>query len=566
MGRATRSGSGRRKARKIEKPKATKIPRDEETLLLYLDSVNKKLKGADYDAATSSRVIRAALTLQLDWVLERKRRGKEKSKELAAPGIRDTITRLFGLSNSSYQSIVSRFLQTQSIYQTGRDEGGRTGNSNAKEMRIAGTQRTINLVRDFVRGMRSKRERVTGEEVTHHLIAESLLDVEKEDEETFDRKALDSARRAVRRFLIQHGYKRGKKKGAIVASPKNEFERDFYLSTLLQNRLKPPQERLREVYLDESYCHHHYLWKPSETIYDPNDDQDIKFGKDPAKGERYCFLCAIQGPSPMAEERSQLQGVAGGVVPLSLWLFSPTRRDHHKGDYHKVFNSLNFLQWWEEQLLPGLNEPSLIMMDNAKYHKTFGPHVPKVYQLKKEQVREYLTSKSIAFTEEDTAPLLKAKANAYIRENEQMECVRLAEMQGHQVLFTPAYHSDLQPIELVWARVKGNTGRQYNSETKLTDVRDRLIEEFDRLDTDEGIKYINKVIEKTFRLSKKLWDELHAEEEQEEAVEAQQEDDPEKEDDPEEADLDDDEASDSSVFLLSNEPIIEGWNGDSVFV
>jgi hypothetical protein len=64
MGRATRSGSGRRKARKIEKPKATTIPRDEETLLLYLDSVNKKLKGADYDAATSSRVIRAALTLQ----------------------------------------------------------------------------------------------------------------------------------------------------------------------------------------------------------------------------------------------------------------------------------------------------------------------------------------------------------------------------------------------------------------------------------------------------------------------------------------------------------------------
>lgn len=109
-------------------------------------------------------------------------------------------------------------------------------------------------------------------------------------------------------------------------------------------------------------------------------------------------------------------------------------------------------------------------------------------------------------------PLMKAmKANAYIKEYEQWECVRLAEEYGHEVLFTPAYHSDLQPIELVWARVKGNIGRQYDINTKLSDVYERLLKEFDNLDTEDGKNYINKVIERTYRLSVELWNKVNKE-------------------------------------------------------
>jgi hypothetical protein len=46
------------------------------------------------------------------------------------------------------------------------------------------------------------------------------------------------------------------------------------------------------------------------------------------------------------------------------------------------------------------------------------------------------------------------------------------------VLFTPPRYSELQPIETVWAIVKGRVGRQYTTATTLADVEDRLRAEF----------------------------------------------------------------------------------------
>jgi transposase len=57
---------------------------------------------------------------------------------------------------------------------------------------------------------------------------------------------------------------------------------------------------------------------------------------------------------------------------------------------------------------------------------------------------------------------MKLLVKAYILSNNvKIEVEHLVEAGGHPVLFTPAYHSDLQPIELVWALVKGNVGLQY---------------------------------------------------------------------------------------------------------
>ncbi|DAZ99799.1 TPA: LOW QUALITY PROTEIN: hypothetical protein N0F65_001308 [Lagenidium giganteum] len=49
---------------------------------------------------------------------------------------------------------------------------------------------------------------------------------------------------------------------------------------------------------------------------------------------------------------------------------------------------------------------------------------------------------------------------------------------GRRVIFTPPHHSDLQPIELVWASVKGEVGRQYTTSTTFADVKGRLINAF----------------------------------------------------------------------------------------
>ena len=38
------------------------------------------------------------------------------------------------------------------------------------------------------------------------------------------------------------------------------------------------------------------------------------------------------------------------------------------GDYHQEMNSVVFLEWFENQLMSALKNPSLVVLDNASYH------------------------------------------------------------------------------------------------------------------------------------------------------------------------------------------------------
>jgi hypothetical protein len=38
------------------------------------------------------------------------------------------------------------------------------------------------------------------------------------------------------------------------------------------------------------------------------------------------------------------------------------------GDYHQEMNSVVFLEWFENQLMPALKNPNLDVLDNASYH------------------------------------------------------------------------------------------------------------------------------------------------------------------------------------------------------
>ena len=277
---------------------------------------------------------------------------------------------------------------------------------------------------------------------------------------------------------------------------------------------------MREVYLDESYIHQHYH-KNDDSCWDPNDEQDIQVGKAPAKGNRYCFLCAIQGPNPrvftpddsendrdarlLDKLKLDQLGMAdrGGIVDGSVWAFCPQQKKQHKGDYHKVFNAENFVQWWKDQLLPNLTQPSLIIMDNASYHKTYVDKYPTSKWRKADYIA-FCTRKEIPIESTDTIPIMAGKIREY-KSRQKMHCVLLAEEQGHKVVFTPPHHSDLQPIELLWAKLKGNIGRKYDSNTTMAVLKERLDEEFDLACT--WNESIEGFIHKTRRLARKFYTE-----------------------------------------------------------
>jgi hypothetical protein len=304
------------------------------------------------------------------------------------------------------------------------------------------------------------RQRVTGRPVLDFLVEQKHLFVPVDGDGRYQKGPFKAAYRNVQCWLKEFGgYNLGKRKGNLVPSPANVAKKHHYLRTFFANRAKPPGERLREVYTDESYIHECYH-RNEDSLFDPEDDQDVIYQKEKHKGRRYCFCAVIQGPNLRVEEVTEEAEDLAGLVPGSIWAFCPQKKSDHQGDYHKVFISDNYIAWFHDQLIANLHQPSLIMLDNAAYHCVYGEGVPKWYRMKKQECIDYdLTAKSIDFDPAMSAMEIKQLVNQYIISNVKIEVEQLAEKDGHTMLFTPAYHSDLQPIELVWPLVKGNVGQ-----------------------------------------------------------------------------------------------------------
>jgi hypothetical protein len=80
------------------------------------------------------------------------------------------------------------------------------------------------------------------------------------------------------------------------------------------------------------------------------------------------------------------------------------------GDYHQEMNSVVFLEWLENQVMPALKNPILVVLDNASYHnvKTEDTVCPNFSQ-KKVVLQNYLTQHDIPFSYNDTKKVLYEK-------------------------------------------------------------------------------------------------------------------------------------------------------------
>jgi hypothetical protein len=261
--------------------------------LLMDKQITKSLYGLDYEYNTSLRVIGVALRIQKGYLQRVQKLGKATARLVEKPRIRDTVCDLFHIGHDAYSEIVGGYLHKRKVYVTGRNSVGRGGNAGQRDTRIPRTKAMQIKVRDFIQSQRMNQQRVTARQVLDFLVENQYVIVPLDE-----RVAFDSANRAVRRWLAEFGrYERGKRKGNLVPSEANVAKKHHYLRTFFANRAKPPRERLREVYTDESYIHEHYH-RNEDSLWDPNDDQDVIYQKEKHKGRRYRFCAAIQGPDP----------------------------------------------------------------------------------------------------------------------------------------------------------------------------------------------------------------------------------------------------------------------------
>jgi transposase len=160
------------------------------------------------------------------------------------------------------------------------------------------------------------------------------------------------------------------------------------------------------------------------------------------------------------------------------------------GDYHQEMNNFVFLEWFENQLMPALKNPTLVVLDKANYHnvKTEDTVCPNFSQ-KKAVLQNYLTQHNIPFSATDTKNVLyeqiKQKKTPVVYKTD-----KIANLHGHEVIRTPVRHCEHNPTELIWAQVKGFVAKN-NITFRLKDVKELMYAAFEKLQKMCGQKQKN---------------------------------------------------------------------------
>lgn len=149
-------------------------------------------------------------------------------------------------------------------------------------------------------------------------------------------------------------------------------------------------------------------------------------------------------------------GSARGFMPNCLLLF----RSRKQGDYHEEMNATVFTEWFCHSLLPNIPPNSTIVMDNAPYHSVVLDKAPTM-QWRKADILLWVQKNVPA--QEIEADMNKAElmelVNMYKPKTQRYEIDELAKAKGHSVIRLPPYHAHFNPIENIWAQVKGHVAK-----------------------------------------------------------------------------------------------------------
>ncbi|KAH9136501.1 hypothetical protein AeRB84_018390 [Aphanomyces euteiches] len=156
--------------------------------------------------------------------------------------------------------------------------------------------------------------------------------------------------------------------------------------------------------------------------------------------------------------------------------------------------------------LDALNKANVVFaLDNAKYHRGKPAGTP-TSAMKKSSMLEACEAYGLPVDPTSSNVVIWEKLKNYLDLNVKPQIETMAAERGHSVAWTPPYHSDLQPIELVWSYIKGKVGRQYTADTKFVDVRRRLDEAFENLSSSTIFNCITHTEKKIADISKHIND------------------------------------------------------------
>lgn len=151
-------------------------------------------------------------------------------------------------------------------------------------------------------------------------------------------------------------------------------------------------------------------------------------------------------------------------------------------------NATIFKKWFID-MLNHLEEPCVIVMDNASHHSVLSVNYPKSNAIKS-TVQQGLRDNGVDFSPLETLSELRERVKSLIPKEKKYEFDEIALQMDDEVVCLPPYHCQYNSIELIWAQVKGEVAKN-NSTFKFNDVEKLLNDALDSVTVDNCKKCTN---------------------------------------------------------------------------
>lgn len=378
---------------------------------------------------------------------------RNKSKLVKQDSSTQMVSDALGIGLATVDRVMAKYRKDpSSIDQIENNKGHRP---------ISVSSSNQSAVLSFIREANAKGEHLTLEVIHQYL----------HDRSPEEHCHITTLGRILKRWGFEFG--KGTRTRHLKEKDSTILSRKKYLRKMRGNRLSQKNKATikPEVYLDESYINKNhsndYTWHYGE------DGPWIQ--KPTGKGERLIILDAI---------------TKGGWVSGARNIFRSKKRT---GDYHGEMNAELFQKWFLEKLLPNIPEHSIIIMDNAPYHNALAPNSPPTPSSKKSVIERWLQENGFPCSKdclkvELVEILKKTRAEPTFMINV------LAEQFGHEVVRTPPYHPELQPIETCWGIVKNEAA--LHCDFTMKNLEAQLALAFEKVTASNCTELIEKVREK----------------------------------------------------------------------
>ena len=309
--------------------------------------------------------------------------------------------------------------------------------------------------------------------------------------------------------MKQNEYKYGVKKLSGLSKVESQKRIRRHLIRYAAALKKEATGKYVIVFMDESYIHQGYCAKRTWYCAATSSRVVPNRVKGSEKGKRLIVIHAmtkfglLELPTVTDEDCENLEqekpSAAVVTSKLSAEGFEPE-------DYHDTLDGPKFVAWMRNRLFPAFEKlfpkkKMILVLDNAKYHHARGDDFYSPAKMNRGQCADFLRqtnyktitgevrgtvktyrSSQFSLDERDGGPtlgLLRKTVKEYLSSHPQINQTipqQLMADKGYELLYTPPYESWLQPIELVWARMKQRVARQSDAARKWQETQAQTLE------------------------------------------------------------------------------------------